>query len=152
VNFKPGDVLSYVPVGGWHARQGTAIVDERGCAVDTFWGVQGYSDGHVLSEAELAEAELKFRLGDYCKLGEHWDRKHDEWLTYAPEDRQMIGSQAQYQSTYYVRIGAEPDLNTQIQNARNAVEDAERGVSSAENRLHWARQDLARLESLRVGA
>jgi hypothetical protein len=132
VNFKPGDVLSYVPVGGWHARQGTAIVDERGCAVDTFWGVQGYSDGHVLSEAELAEAELKFRLGDYCKLGEHWDRKHDEWLTYAPEDRQMIGSQ--------------------IQNARNAVEDAERGVSSAENRLHWARQDLARLESLRVGA
>lgn len=147
-HFAPGDVLRYAPTGGTHCRQATAIVNENGCAVDTFWGVERYSDGHALSADELDTAELSFRLGDYRKLGEHWDHKHDEWMTYAPADRQRIGSQHQYQSTYYVRVGAEPDLETQIVNAREAVEEAERGVRSAESTLQRRREELARLEAL----
>jgi hypothetical protein len=147
--FVPGDVLRYAPTGGTHCRQCTAVVGENGCAVDTYWGVARYSDGHVLSAQELETAELLFRLGDFRKLGEHWDDKHDEWMTYAPADRQRIGSQNQYQSTYYVRVGAEPDLETQITNARDSVELAEGNVRIAESRLQWRRQELAELEAKR---
>src|SRR4051812_3135615 len=93
--FQPGDVIGYTPAGGTHCRQATAVVREDGRAVDTFWGLEN-SQGHVLSDKELASAELRFRLGEFRKLGEHWDRKHDEWMTYAPADRQRIGSQHQY--------------------------------------------------------
>jgi hypothetical protein len=151
--FEPGDVLHYTPSGAFepmHCRQATAVVYEDGRAVDTFWGIDDRSDGHVLNDKELETAELKFRLGEFRKLGEHWDRKNDEWMTYAPADRQRIGSQHQYQSTYYVRIGAEPDLDTQIANARAELEEAEEAVKSAERRLCWKREDLAKLEGQRV--
>lgn len=147
--FAPGDVLRYSPTGGTHARQCTAIVLQNGNVMDTFWGLRPGDGGHYLSPEELATAELVFNLNDYRKLGEHWEPKRDEWLTYAPADRQRVGSQGQWQSTYYVRIGAGPDLETQIENARVAVEDA---VHSAERRLQWAREDLARLEASRVAA
>jgi hypothetical protein len=147
--YAPGDVLRYVPTGGTHARQCTAIVGENGRAVDTYWGVGRCSDGHVLSAQELETAELVFRLGDFRKLGEHWDDKHDEWMTYAPADRQRIGSQNQWQSTYYVRVGAKPDLETQIANACEAVEDAERDVRSAQSTLQRRREHLAKLERSR---
>lgn len=146
--FKAGDVIRYVPDGGWHARQGTAIVNEHGKAVDTFWGD---GSGHVLREKELAGAEVVFNLGDYRKLGEHFERRQDEWLKYAPEDRQRIGSQSQYQSTYYVRVGAEPSLDTQIENARVAVQDAESAVRSAQQTVEWRKEDLAKLEAERNG-
>lgn len=148
-HFEPGDVLDYIPKHGNHCRQATAVVYEDG-AVDTFWGVNRYSEGYLLGDQEIEGAELRFPLGDFRKLGEHWEHKREEWLTYAPADRQRIGSQHQYQSTYYVRIGAEPDLDTQIANAREALAEAEREVSSAQQRIQLRWEDLAKLEAGRV--
>jgi hypothetical protein len=147
---QPGDVLDYIPDGGRHCREGIAIVNERGDAVDTFW--DSGSESHLLTEAELATAGLRFRLGDYRELGKtHWDRGHkDTWLTYAPADRQVTTAQHGLQSTLYVRNGAEPDLDTQIANAREAVQEAEHAVGSAQSRLEWRREDLAKLEAARV--
>ena len=59
--FKPRDVLRYTPVGGWHCRQGTAIVRGDGVAVDTYWGERGDgSESHRLTVEELADATLVF--------------------------------------------------------------------------------------------
>lgn len=147
--FDPGDVLRYFPQDGNHCRQGTAIVHEDGRAVDTFWGLSGGNDGHVLRAGELEEAEVLFKLGEYRQLGEHWDKRHDEWLTYAPADRECIGSQHQYQSTYFVRIGAEPDLETQIRNAYEKLREAEEKLRSAGRSIEWAARDIAKLEAKR---
>lgn len=146
--FEPGDVLDYIPSDGHHCREGTALVNERGVAVDTFW--DSGSGAHVLNDTELATAGLRFRLADYHEIGKsHWDRGHKEtWLTYAPADRQIITAQHGLQSTLYVRNGAEPDLDTQIANAREAVQEAESAVGSAQARLGWRREDLAKLEGL----
>lgn len=148
---KPGDVLRYAPIGGHHARQGTAVVRADGCIIDTFWGPAGDSESHHLRPAELENAELLFNLSEYRKLGEHYDNKLQEWLKYAPADRARIGSQGQWQSTYYVRIGAEPDLPTQIANARERLADAESEVRAAKRTVEWRREDLAKLEADQSG-
>jgi hypothetical protein len=144
--FAAGDVLNYIP--RWHhCREGSAIVLDNGCAVDTFWS----NDRAVLTAEELATADLRFRLDDYRKLGESWDDTLDEWLTYAPADRQVITSQHGLQAVHYVRIGAEPGMATQIGNAREAVALAQGEVRSAERRLGWRREELAALESSVAG-
>lgn len=140
---RPGDVLSYTPSRGWHCREGRAIVSTDGRARDTYWG--GTWDAHTLSDDELATAELRFNLGDYRSV-----RYEDEWLTYALADRGIVTHQGGCQRTYYVREGARPDLATQIDNAREAVEAAERNLESAERRLSWRRDDLAKLEAAAV--
>lgn len=149
--FVPGDVIRYIPKDGHHCRQATAIVYEDGCAVDTFWGLERWNSGHVLRDTEIEGAELLFKLADYRPLGAHYDNKLEEWLTYAPADRQRVGSQHQWQSTYFVRVGAQPDLDTQIANACKAVEEAEHEILSAQRRVEWRKEDLARLEAARVG-
>lgn len=140
----PGDVLDYIPER-YHCREGVAVVMESGTPVDTFWSLSG--DSHALTDAERATAGLRFRLSDYRKLGESWDDKKAEWLTYAPADRQVITSQHGLQRTYYVRIGSEPDLATQISNARERVAEAEAEVRAAEGFLERRREDLAELEA-----
>lgn len=137
---KPGDVLDYVP-SHIHCREGIAIVQANGCALDTYWS----NDRYVLKSEEYATARLRFRLEDFREIAHE-----DEWMTYAPADRQVITSQHGLQRTYYLRIGSEPDLATQIENAREAVEKAEREVDSAQARLGRRREDLANLEATRV--
>lgn len=148
--FEPGAVLRYrTHDGSNHCRQGTAIVHEDGRVVDTFWGLSGGNDGHVLRTSELEDAELLFKLGEYRQLGQHWDKCEEEWLTYAPADRELIGSQHQHQSTYFVRIGAEPDLETQIRNAYEKLREAEEALQSAGHKIEWAARDIALLEAKR---
>jgi hypothetical protein len=150
--FSPGDVLDYIPDERWgnHCREGIAIVNESGYAVDTFWGGYGGGNEHYLNEKEVETAGLLFRIGDYRKLGDHWGHHREEWLTYAPCDRQVITSQHRLQQTYYVRSGAEPNFATQIANAREAVREAERAVASAQLVVEWRREDLAKLENTGV--
>lgn len=51
-----------------------------------------------------------------------------------------------------MRIGAEPDLSTQIENARTAVAEAESEVRSAQWALERRREELTDLEALRDGS
>lgn len=147
--FAPGDVLTYRPDPSKfmpnHCREGIAIVGDDGRALDTFW--TGGGDKHALTAVEWKSAELRFRLGEFRKLGESWDHRREEWLTYAPADRRTITSQHGHCCVYYVRNGADPDLDTQIANAREAVAEAERNVESAQRSLEWRREDLEKLEA-----
>lgn len=139
-SWAPGDVLDYTPRDRW-CYEGIAVVQENGRALDTYWCI----NANGLRPDELATARLRFRLADYREIG-----SEDEWKTYAPADRQSISSQHGLQWTYYVRVGAEPDLETQIANARNAVERAESELRAAEWRLTCRRDELAELEGARV--
>lgn len=153
-NYSPGDVLRYTPSGGMHARQGTAIVRPNGAALDTFWSESGDSESHRLTADELASAKVLFNVGDYEKIGTigHCAPSDEaKWLEYHPDDRQRIGSQHEHCSVLYVRKGAKPDLSTKIENARQAVADAETHLDSAQHRLRWRQEDLAKLEAEAVG-
>lgn len=143
--FREGDVLRYTPEGGTHCREGHAIVEANGRAIDTYWGFSG-GDRHVLSAAELEAATRFFNLGDYREVSE------EEWLTYALDDRGFVSSQHGLQPTYVVRSGAEPDLATQIENARGAVRFAESERDAADRRLWRRREELAALLSKRGGS
>ena len=134
---QPGDVLDYIPRERW-CREGTAIVLENGRAADTYWS----SERHILNEDELKTAGLRFRLSDFRQIP-----SQDEWMTYAPADRQVITAQHGLHRTYYVRIGAEPDLETQIANARDRLAQAEAEIATAMRRAEWRREDLAKLEA-----
>lgn len=142
--FAPGDVLSYVP--RWHhCREGTAFVGEDGVARDTFWRHTDTS-AERLNEAELATAEVRFNVNDYEALDLYAHSSRPTWLTYDPDDRGRIPSQHGLQEALFVRKGSRPDLSTQIENARRAVEEAESEVRVAQGRLERRREDLAALE------
>jgi hypothetical protein len=149
MGFTPGDVLSYIPK--WHhCRETTAFVREDGIAVDTFWRHTD-SSAAVLSEEEIATAEVRFNVNEFDALDIYSHSSRETWLTYHPDDRGRIPSQHGLQEALFVRKGAEPDLETQIANARREVEEALSEVDSAQRRLEWRREDLAKLEAGRVG-
>lgn len=158
--FRVGDVLRYTPQPRFQGqadtrwcREGTALATERRdgstLILDTYWG--SMSDAHVLTDAELATAELIFNVGDYDELDQYRSGSREQWLRYAPEDRQRITSQHGLQCRWFIRKDASESLATQIENAREAVRDAEGKVESAQWRLDWAKRDLAELEA-KVGA
>lgn len=153
VRFKPGDVLRYLPDDRFHCAQGTAIVRPDGAVVDTYWGENGYGgESHWLTDKELASADFQFNVNDYEQIGTigHCRPRNDAtWLTYHPDDRGRIGSQGPHCAVLYVRKGSKPDLETRISNAQAEVEEAEWKLRSAESRLRFAREDLAKLEAQR---
>lgn len=134
-----GDVASYVPNNRW-CREGTAVADSRGRLVDTYWSI----GNDVLSEAEASTAQVLFNLRDYRDL-DHSEL--NRWEDYSPSDRQVITSQHGLQRRLLVRKGAQPDLATQIDNARQAVADAYEKLRRAGRDVDFARAELARLET-----
>jgi len=113
---------------------------------DTYWT----SENHVLTEEEVASAELLFNLADYDELDRY--RRHESaatWKTYRPEDRETVTSQHGLQTRWFVRKGAEPDLQTQIENACEAYLEAQSKLRSAEADVRYAWQVLAELEAKR---
>jgi hypothetical protein len=147
--FKPGDVVRY-DVAERHCREGMAIAKERAgggvVLVDTFWQSSGE---HVLTDDELTTAEMVFNLADYDELDRYWHESAAKWKTYAPADRETITSQHGLQVRWFVRKGALPDLQTQIENACEAFLDAQTKLRSAEFRAEVAWRDLAELEARR---
>lgn len=142
--FKTGDVLRYVP-RRYHCKEGTAFVTERGTPLDTYWGPGGNGEyGHLRPE-ELATAEVVFNVNDYDALDIYANQSRATWLTYHPDDRGRITSQHGLQEALFVRKGATPDLATQIQNARDRVDEAESRVQLAEHILESRRRELAEL-------
>jgi hypothetical protein len=145
--IRPGDVVAYVPDDRghgqrWWCREGTAIASEQDGKIvlhDTYWGSGG---NDRLTPSEVETAKVQFNLNDFERVGDQW-----RWERYAPSDRAVVTSQHRLQHTWLVRIGATPDLPTQVANARQRVADAEAKVESARNSLDWERRQLAELEA-----
>lgn len=138
---RTGTVVRYEPDPSrfeprW-CREGIAVADSHGRLVDTFW--EGGSEAHVLTAEEVATATHLFDLSDYRELP-HAERYL--WKNYHPDERQRITSQHGLSARYFVRLGAEPDLGTRVENARLAVREAEEAVKSAQSTLAWRRREL----------
>lgn len=149
--FKAGDVVRYetLTMPSRHCREGWAIArtrdDDSVYLLDTFWGS---GDTHVLTDEEIATAELMFNLADYDELDRY--RSHEsraKWETYRPADRETVTSQHGLQVRWFIRKGAQPDLATQIDNARQGVADAYEKLRSADFGVELAWAELKRLES-----
>ena len=138
--FKAGDVVRYdseLP-DRW-CREETAIVEDRNTRlifVDTYWG--SMFDSHILTLSEIDTAEVMFNLSNFREVA-----RYAPWLDYHPDDRAAITSQHGLQRRRFVRIGAEPDQDTCIENAREAVRDAENKVNAATSDLVSVRAFLA---------
>lgn len=148
--FKAGDVVRYDTGQDRHCREGMAIAEARLDGVvlfDTYWGTPG--DRHLLTYDELAAAQVLFNLDDYDEFDRYSHVAPAKWMTYRPGDRETVTSQHGLQVRWFIRKGAEPDLQTQIENACEAYVDAESKLQSAERRAAAAWRDLAELEAKR---
>ncbi len=138
MSIEPMTVVHYTPENDW-CREGTAIADNDGRLIDTYWQSRG---NNALSAAEETSAQVIFHLSDYRELER---AEHYRWADYHPSDRQVITSQHGLQRRLFVRKDAEPDLATRIENAREAVREAEQAVRSAERTLEFRSNALAQL-------
>lgn len=134
--FAPGDVVRYTPENRW-CHHGIAVVQDDGHGRDTYWG---NGPECYVAPSELVGGELIFRMGEFREAA-----NEGEWEKYAPADRGHL-PMGGYPERFFVRIDAEPDLETQIQNARAALQAAEDKVWSAVRAVKWAAEDLAKLE------
>jgi hypothetical protein len=145
--FQSGDVVRYTPANRFDrmwCREGMAIADDRGHLVDTYWGTS--MDSHVMTTAEIETAELVFNLGDYREMPY---RDRGQWVEYHPDQRQMVTGQHGLTRRLFVLLDAQPDMGTRIENAREALREAEERAASAVRQVEWRRKDLAELESQR---
>ncbi|OHU47406.1 hypothetical protein BKG82_27765 [Mycobacteroides chelonae] len=132
-----------------HCREGLAVAkdcDSSVVLVDTFWQ-GGSQDDHMLTEGEVSTAELIFNLEDYDELERYVPSSKELWNKYAPIDRQVVTSQHGSQERLFIRKGATPDWDTQIETARQVVAERERQLESATRGLEWARHDLAEVSA-----
>ena len=128
-----------------HCREGVAIERNPGQFFDTFWA--SGQDAHRLTAGEVATAVLLFDTDDFDELdGYGRAARPSEWEQYALKDRALITSQHGLQVRYFVRRGAVPDLETQIDNASREVGDAEYVLRRAQWGVDSAKKILADLE------
>jgi hypothetical protein len=145
--FKPGDVVRY-DTADRHCREGLAVAEARLDGVvlfDTYW--RSHGDRHLLTYDELATAEVVFNLDDYDELTER--ESAARWEMYKLADRETITSQHGLVVRCFVRAGAEPDLQMQIENACVAFLDAQSKLRWAEVRVTNAWLALEQLEAQR---
>lgn len=135
--FRPGTVLRYTPVNRW-CREGIAVANDNGVPLDTFWSS---GEDRIASGTDF---EVLFHLDDYDELPRC---SRGIWLTYHPDDRQMITSQHGLQRRLFTRKGAVPDHATKVSNARDALEAAEAKARAAQRDVEHAREALAALEA-----
>lgn len=139
--YAPGTVVRYISERtDYWCREGMAVAGKDGRLVDTYW--ESTSDAHVLTAAEQATVTVEFCIGDYRELDRH---ERHTWEDYHSDDRQEITAQHGLRRRLFIRIGAEPDLDTRIENAREAVRLGEGIVARAESNLARRREVLAEL-------
>jgi hypothetical protein len=136
-----GDVLRYAPSQN-HCREGMAFVTESGNALDTYWGPEGDSNSHALTDRELSTAKVVFNVAEFTVLDRYSAASGEKWETYSPDDRERVTSQHGLQELLFVRRGARPNLGTQIDNARRDVGHAEDALRGAQQRLDSVRARL----------
>ncbi|WP_277209201.1 hypothetical protein [Isoptericola croceus] len=141
IDFRENDVVRYDTLSRpdrW-CREGFAIARRRGdgriVLLDTFWALG--SESHVLTGDEVATAQVEFNLDDF--IAERDIPGRWPWQAFHPDDRRMYTSQHGLRVHRFVRKGAEPDGQTQIDNARRRVSEAEEKVASAQRSLEYAR-------------
>ncbi|MFS0885309.1 hypothetical protein [Aeromicrobium sp. 179-A 4D2 NHS] len=151
-----GDIFIYGPEQR-HCREGMAVVVKYGdrlVAKDTYWNAGGRVDSmcdHILTDVELETAEFAFNMfNDVNEIMAYQPKR--EWEKYAPNDRFRVTSQHGLRVHYFTKIGAVPSIDTQIENARAAVEKAEAQVRSAQWSLENRRRELAEFEAQRANA
>jgi len=140
--MSTGDVYTYTPTQH-HCREGLAIENERGRLIDWFWGGHDASFDNIV-DRDAADLTFVANLDDYELMPLDGRESNRD---YAPADRLVIHSQHGLQRTYYVRKGSTPDLSTKIENAREKVRQAEEAARSAQWKVEWAQEELARLET-----
>ena len=148
-DLPAGTVVRYRPDPSRHdpawCREGMAIADSDGRLFDTYWG--SMSEAHRLQPVELDTIEILFNVNDYDELDRYAHGSKAKWETYHPDDRRYVTSQHRLQCRWFVRKGASPDLATQIENAREAVREADEKVEFAKRQAEWLRKGLADLEA-----
>jgi len=149
-DFRPGVVIRYTP-SNRHCREGIALINDAGYAVDTFWG-SSCCDSHILHEDDLASAQVEFDTADFDELQAHAVVSRATWEKYAPADRARIPSQHGLQEALFIRRGAVTCIDTQIAAAQREVDDAEARVRFAQANLRGRKEDLARLVAEREQA
>lgn len=153
--FNPGDVVRYETLtrpDRW-CREGTAIAVKQGGVVrllDTYWCLG--TETHVLTTDEAATAEFRFNLNDYDELDVYDRGAPAKWERYAEADREVVTEQHGHRRRWFVRKGAVEDRETIVANAAATVDKRERELEVAQDRLAWARQELAAATTALDGA
>jgi len=142
--MSAGDVYTYNPENH-HCMEGLAVENERGRIIDWFWGGDVVGNQVIdIIDPKVTDLEKIANLNDY-ELTPRNGRESN--ADYAPEDRLVLTAQHGLQRTYYIRIGAKPDLATQIENAEYALEEAKSEARSAQYRVERASEALAKLKA-----
>ena len=137
-------VYDYDVDGSRYCREGVAT-EENGAMFDTFWGSGG--DRHRLTATEKSSARLRFDTDDFEEVRTHVRGEPQEWLDRAAGDRETISSQHGLQRSYWIRKGSEPSYEMRLANAMEKLDDAERGLRSAQLSVEWAREEVERVRA-----
>lgn len=143
-------IYTYQPDDGRrHCREAMAYQCDNGRLVDTFWGVPGDSSvRHTLTDTELATAVPLFNTDDYDEIDRHM-RDSSTWESYAPTDRARITSQHGLQTRWFIRKGANPDLETMIGNAEEDLDRAQHRLRALEFGIASRKRRIADLKAQR---
>lgn len=135
-------VFRYTIEGSHHAREGWAVEIAPGDFRDTYWS----SDRYRLNVREVETLDFQFDTDDFEPItGNYGSGIPPHWTEYAPEDRARIPSQKGLRTTWYLRRGASPDLDTQIEAQRVILEREDANLRSVQARRDEAQERLAGL-------
>lgn len=108
--------------------------------LDTYWGIGGDGKNYSLNEIlKLGEISL------YCNLDNLKRVSKDEQQNYEESARYYISEQHGCTTHYFVRKDAGVSLSTMIQNARKALNEAEKEAEYAVRQVAWQAQELQKL-------
>lgn len=135
-------VFQYTVEGSRHAREGWAVEIAPGDFRDTYWS----SDRYKLNVREVETLVFQFDTDDFEPItGNYGSGIPPIWTEYATEDRARIPSQHGLKPTWYLRKGASPDLDTQIEAQRDVLEREESNLRSVQARRDGAQEKLREL-------
>lgn len=139
------DVISYVAEGTKHCREEMALVSlvysGKVVAKDTYWHLL-CSESHRLTEDELATATVIFNRDDYIMLDRVDRNRRAIWETYRPQDREKMTAQHGLVADYFLKKGAVPDLEVQIENQRRRINTTQSTLASIKIELREQEQAL----------
>lgn len=150
MTFKSGDLFkNRHPHGNGWCKHGLVLIDDKGDAVDTYWGA-GQCENRWKPEAIQEHLEFVININD-CRT-----TNRDEWETFADVDRGWIPMGA-YSERFYVRQCANPDPARLIDSLEYklsiALSDAEHAIDKARRyrgQIECSRQSLREIEKSRA--